>query len=99
MKAELPRLVPTTIATRMYPACAMLEYARRRLIFLWARATRLPTIIVSAASHHTASCQVDSNVGKASSQSRKNAANAAAFTAAAMYAVIEDGAPSSQSDD
>ena len=32
--------------------------------------------------------------GNASSQTRKNAANAAAFTVAAMYAVIGDGAPS-----
>src|ERR1700730_13561946 len=72
----------------------MLEYASRRLMFLCARATRFPTIMVSAASHHTAWCHVVRSVGNASSHNLKNAANAAALTAAAIYAVIGVGAPS-----
>src|ERR1700749_4134683 len=41
-----------------------------------------------------APCQAWKLNGNASSHTRMNAANAAAFTVAAMYAVIADGAPS-----
>ena len=73
----------------------MLEYASRRLRFFCASADRV------ADDHRRdreppdgrdASCA--NAAGNASSQTRRNAANAAAFTAAAMYAVIGVGAPS-----
>ena len=51
------------------------------------------TIIVSAAIHHTAACHCGNMPGNASSQMRRNAANAAALTAAAMNAVTGVGAP------
>jgi hypothetical protein len=54
----------------------------------------LPAIIVAIASPATAECQTVYTFGNASSQTRRKAANAAAFTVAAMYAVMADGAPS-----
>ena len=54
----------------------------------------LPAIIVAIASPAIAECHTAYMFGNASSQTRRNAANAAAFTVAAMYAVIADGAPS-----
>src|SRR4051794_16156932 len=51
-------------------------------------------IIVAMASPLSAGNQRSNAYGNASSQTRMNAANAAAFTVAAMYAVIGDGAPS-----
>src|SRR4051812_34129785 len=72
----------------------MLEYASRRLRFLWARPITLPTIIVAIARPARAVCQNEYAEGNASSHTRRNAANAAAFTVAAIYAVIADGAPS-----
>ena len=52
------------------------------------------TIIVTATSHHTGPCQLSPSAGNASSHTRRNATNAPAFTAAAIYAVVGVGAPS-----
>jgi len=54
----------------------------------------MPTTIVTALSHHTASCHCPYVPENASIQTRSSAANAPAFTAAAMNAVIGVGAPS-----
>src|ERR1700733_2582972 len=72
----------------------MLEYASSRLRFFCARPIALPKIIDAIASPLSAGCQLGQLNGNASSQTRMNAANAAALTVAAMYAVIGDGAPS-----
>src|SRR6185503_1854258 len=92
--ADAPWNVPAATATRMYPAWPMLEYASMRLRFFCARPIALPTIIVAIASPLNAGCHVLKLKVNASSHTRMNAANAAAFTVAAMYAVIADGAPS-----
>src|SRR6185503_4030981 len=72
----------------------MLEYASSRLRFFCARPIALPTIIVAMASPVMTGSHIGQLYGNASSHTRMNAANAAAFTVAAMYAVIGDGAPS-----
>src|SRR3982751_6961222 len=94
MNADDPAGVPTTSATSTKPECAMLEYARSRFRFFCASATTLPRTMVIAASHQTATCQRVYAPPNASIHTRRNAANAAAFTAAAMYPVIGVGAPS-----
>ena len=65
-----------------------------RLMLRCANATRFPTTIVIAESHHTISVHTASAAARASSNTRIMAANAAAFTAAAMNPVIGVGAPS-----
>ena len=51
------RGVATWNPMRMYPACAIDEYARTRLTSVWMTAAMLPTASVSAASAHTAGRQ------------------------------------------
>src|SRR5256885_15664848 len=72
----------------------MLEYASRRLRLRCARPMALPTTIVAIASAATAVCHTVYVSGNASSHTRTNDAYAAAFTVAAMNAVIADRAPS-----
>jgi hypothetical protein len=72
----------------------MLEYASSRLRFRCARPIALPTIIVVMASAASVPCHAVYACGNASSQTRRNDANAAALTVAAMNAVTADGAPS-----
>ncbi len=72
----------------------MLEYASMRFTFFCCSATRLPKIIVAAASHQITGIQCSRIPGNASSQRRMSAANAAVLTPAAMNAVYGVGAPS-----
>src|SRR2546422_7784217 len=57
-----------------------------RLRVRCARAIRFPTTMVATASHHTTACQAGT-ASNASPSTRNSAANAAAFTAVAMYPV------------
>ena len=50
----------------------------------WASPMALPAIIVATARPLTAGCHISKLTGNASSQTRMNAANAAALTVAAM---------------
>ncbi len=81
-------------ATSRYPPCAMLEYASIRFTFVCPSAMRLATTMVIAASHHRIGIQSSYAASKATTKTRRNATNAAAFTADDMNAVTGAGAPS-----
>src|SRR3954471_22272656 len=72
----------------------MLEYASMRLRFFWARPIALPAIIDAIATPKIAGYHCQASVWKPSSHTRMKEANAAAFTVAAMNAVIADDDPS-----
>ena len=57
MIAASPSLLRTTTPVSMYPACAMLEYARSRFRLFCHTATRLPIVIERTASIATRSTQ------------------------------------------
>src|SRR5262245_52157458 len=78
---------------RMYPACAIDEYARMRLTSDCTTAAMLPNSSDSTARTHTIGRQSSRYCGKATVKSRSSAANAAALVAAAMNAVTGVGAP------
>ncbi len=78
---------------RMYPACAMDEYARIRLTSDCTTAAMLPRSSDSTASTHTIGRQSSRYCGNAMVNRRRSAAKAAAFVAAAMNAVTGVGAP------
>ena len=94
MTPTCPSIVPAAIPESIYPACAMLEYASIRLIFVCAIATILPRIIDAAARRAMSSFTrppIKSNVRM---NMVINAANAAAFTPVDINAVTGVGAPS-----
>ena len=64
------------------------------MMLSWARATRLPTVMVRAASTTRIICQSSMAGRKAWENSRSIRAKAAAFDPTARYAVIGVGAPS-----
>src|SRR5829696_6054662 len=82
-----------TNAIRIYPACAILEYASRRLIFVCAIATTFPRIIVRAASAHRMPVMSTEMEGNAVANTRSSAANPAIFAPEDMNAVTAEGAP------
>ena len=65
-----------------------------RTMFVWRRAMRLPTVIVSAASTHMSGPTTSVRPGKATRISWSRATKPAAFEATARNAVIGVGAPS-----
>src|SRR5947209_15959956 len=71
----------------MYPVCAMLEYASMRFTFVWASATTLPAVIVTAARIARTAPQSTPSGPIAPTSTRRIAANAAAFGPTDMNAV------------
>ena len=78
----------------MYPVCAMLEYASIRFVFVCARATMLPPVMVKAARMARTALQSTPSGPSAPTSSRRIAAKAAAFGPTDMKAVAGVGAPS-----
>ena len=65
----------------------MLDQASMRLMLLWARATRLPTVMVSTARTASTGNQAQASCGCISSAKRTRMAKPAALTAVAMKPV------------
>ncbi len=65
-----------------------------RTMFVWRRASTLPTVIVSAASTQSSGCHTSLALGNPTYTSVTRATNPAAFEATERKAVIGVGAPS-----
>src|SRR5712691_202871 len=72
----------------------MLEYASIRFVFVWARATMFPPVIVTAASTARTALQSTLSGPRAPTRTRRIAAKAAAFGPTDMNAVAGVAAPS-----
>src|ERR1051325_4085367 len=80
------------MASSMYPACEMLEYASMRFTFCWYTAVILESKSVAAAIPHNTLFQASFTAEKQVANNWKNAAKAAVFTMVDMYAVTGVGA-------
>src|SRR5216683_4854588 len=78
----------------MKPPCAIDEYASMRMMFVCRSATRLPIVMVIAASTQNKGCQTSLLKGNATKSSVSRATNPAAFDATDRKAVTGVGAPS-----
>ena len=94
MTPSAPMRFPATTPARMYPACAMLEYASMRLILVWDTATIFPRIIDAAAMSAITSLSVGSAFSAKGLKTRRNPENAAALPPVAMKPLTVVGAPS-----
>ncbi len=77
----------------MNPTCEIVEYASMRLMFVCAIATTLPTIIESAASTISMSCQASTAPPSPSASTRIASAKDAIFGADPTNRVTGVGAP------
>src|ERR671930_627942 len=93
--SRLTATSPDTSAngSSMYPACAMLEYASSRTIWLCCSATRLPIVIVRIDSAAKIGVQNDYSLRNATNISWSSPANPAAFDAVARNAATGTGEP------
>src|SRR6516165_12274819 len=91
MIAGAPRSGFAANATRMYPACAIDEYASRRFTLVCTKAATLPSVIESAAEIQISQKRPGAF---ASNKTRSRTAKAAAFGAVDMNPTIGAGAPS-----
>lgn len=78
---------------RMKPACAIDEYASRRLMSVWVIATIALTSMVTMATPHMTGRQSQRRPGSTTYSRRSRAPNAATLVAAAMKPVTGVGAP------
>ena len=80
--------------SRMYPDCAIPEYASRRIVWRWRSATRLPSVIVSTDSTAKIGAQNVAWPTNATNISCSRPANPAAADATARNPATGTGAPS-----
>src|SRR4051812_32891821 len=91
-RASAPTTAMATTPTSRYPACAIDEYASKRLTLSCRSAPRLPTVIVNTASHEQIDAQplepyASSVRANAVDTRRISVAKPAALTVVAMNAV------------
>jgi hypothetical protein len=91
MTADVPSSGAAAKATRTYPACAIEEYASKRLILSWTSAPILPSVIERAAEIQISQSRPGAFISKST---RSRTANVAAFGPVDMNPVIGAGAPS-----
>src|SRR5438067_13137625 len=93
MAARTPAGDPAESPIRMNPAWAIEEYANIRFTSSWAMASTDPATTVTAATTASIGRHVVASGATATSNTRRNAANAATFVRAPMNAVTAVGAP------
>src|SRR5919109_3823954 len=93
MTARAPSAVPAETPIRMKPACAIDEYASRRLTSRWTSAAKLPTTSEATAMPANAHDHRWSSCGNAVRRTRTVSTNAATLVADDMNAVTVVGAP------
>ena len=83
-----------TNPSKIYPTCAIEEYASSRLIFVCVIAASVPTVSESTPTASMIRTQSRFTGQKTVRNNRSSSAKLAAFEATLTYAVIDVGAPS-----